>query len=179
MVADHGDALAGEKELEVFQPDPGALQQVHRERDLPRRQLVVQEGHHDAEHGKVPDQQQPDGSRQHHRGEPECFLPGSGRSAAHAEISLAGFCLQRGHGTICLLSVVPGFALSYLVPEFYKKDRSRVIISVCEFLSPVVVLAKPDNWVLKTAGICDTLTSENRTGVWEYADPECPALYRK
>ena len=58
-------------------------------------------------------------------------------------------------------SVGSGLSLSYLVPKFYKNDTADVIISVCEFLSPVVVLAKTDNLVLKSIGICDTLTASN------------------
>ena len=75
-VADHVQAFAGEEELEVLQPDPGTLQQVHREGDFPRRQLVVQEGHHDTAHGKVADQQQPDRDRNHHGREPERLASG-------------------------------------------------------------------------------------------------------
>ena len=45
----------------------------------------------------------------------------------------------------------PPFALSYLVPGFYKTDMGRVIISCCEFLSPVVLLAERDNFRLKSA----------------------------
>ena len=59
------------------------------------------------------------------------------------------------------LSVGSGLSLSYLVPKFYKNDTADVIISVCEFLSSVVVLAKTDNLVLKSIGICDTLTASN------------------
>ena len=68
--------------------------------------------------------------------------------------------------------------LSYLVIKFYKNNRARVIIPVCEFLSPVVVLAISDNWVLPSTGICDTLTGRKKQELLKYADPKCTALYR-
>ena len=34
--------------------------------------------------------------------------------------------------------------MSYLVTEFYKSDIPDVIICVCQILTPVAVLAKPD-----------------------------------
>ena len=45
----------------------------------------------------------------------------------------------------------PPFVLSYLVPGFYRTYMRRVIISCCELLSPVVLLAKRINFRLKSA----------------------------
>ena len=66
----------------------------------------------------------------------------------------AGFALvfDRVTGIVRLL-----FVLSNLVLKFYETDMGSVIISCCEFLSPVVLLAKRDNYVLKRAGNCGRL----------------------
>ena len=47
--------------------------------------------------------------------------------------------------------------LSYLVTEFYKKNMGRVIIPCCEFLPPVVLLAKRIKIRLKRTLNCGSL----------------------